>query len=350
MKNTLVVVLAVIAVTLGAVCVRQWQKSGTQKTELISLRHELEVQRRESAELQALQKLAEEQRREVADQASVIAEKLQARMRAEAAAKQSATQTASTPGSQNTASNQGGFGSFLARMMEDPDTKKLIREQQRMMLNQLYNPLIKKLQLTPEEAGQFKALLADNMVKGAEKATALLGGGAATNRAEVLAGMTADQKSFEEQVRGFLGETRYEQYQNYQQTVGERTQLNQFRQQFNEDETAITDAQSEQLLILMQEEKKRVAASGQPLPGAGQNPANMEAMLSGEGVEQVLQAQETVNQNVYERAREVLSEDQLGAFGRFQTNQLQMMRMGMSMARKFISPEKTENASPPANQ
>ena len=100
----------------------------------------------------------------------------------------------------------------------------------------------------------------------------------------------------------------------------------------------------------MKEEKQAVAtATGQPAPGAGQNVENMQAMFSGEGTEKLLQSQETVNQRVYERAREVLSAEQLGAFGKFQTNQLQMMRMGMSMARKFMAPEKTEGAAPTPN-
>src|SRR6266581_741749 len=71
----------------------------------------------------------------------------------------------------------------------------------------------------------------------------------------------------------------------------------------------------------------------------------MQAMFSGEGADKFFQNQEVVNQRVYERAREVLSADQLGAFGKFQTNQLQMMRMGMSMARKFMAPGKTADRS-----
>jgi hypothetical protein len=51
--------------------------------------------------------------------------------------------------------------------------------------------------------------------------------------------------------------------------------------------------------------------------------------------------QESVNQRVYTRAEGMLSPDQLAAFGKFQTNQMQMMRMGMTMARKFLSPPET---------
>jgi hypothetical protein len=69
-------------------------------------------------------------------------------------------------------------------------------------------------------------------------------------------------------------------------------------------------------------------------------------MFYGNGVEKLMQTQETVNQHVYERAKEVLSENQLSSFGKFQTNQLQMMRMGMSMAKKFMSPEQPAPESP----
>jgi len=345
MKNTLIAVFAA-TLALGAVCFLQWQKLATQKAEMLSMRGELEQQAREMADLQAAQKLAEDQRREATDQAAVIAEKLQARMRAEATAAKPSATAASATDNQKSANDKAGLGNFLSKMMEDPETRKLVREQQRMMLDQLYRPLFKQLGLTSDEATQFKDLLADNMMKGTEKAASLLSGGTVTNRAEMAAAMTAEQKGFEEQLRSFLGETRYEQYQDYQQTVGERTQLNQFRQQFSGGDASITDAQSEQLLALMREEKKSLAAAGQLLPSAGNDPANMEAMLSGEGTEKLLLAQEAVNQRVYERAREVLTEDQLGAFGKFQTNQLQMMRLSMNMAKKFMSPEQSVPESP----
>ena len=43
---------------------------------------------------------------------------------------------------------------------------------------------------------------------------------------------------------------------------------------------------------------------------------------------------------VFDWCQDLLSPAQLGAFGTFQTNQLQMMRMGMSMAQKMFSPDK----------
>ena len=41
---------------------------------------------------------------------------------------------------------------------------------------------------------------------------------------------------------------------------------------------------------------------------------------------------------MFERARGVLPEAQLNTFGRFQTNQMQMTRLGVSLAKKMFAP------------
>ncbi len=349
MKNTLIAVFIATSVVLGALCVVQWQKLDRQKGQLVSLRGEMDQKTQEIADLQANQKLIAKQRHESLEQASDLAAKLQAQRLANAKAAASAS-TNQAAEDENKKQSKGGFGDAIAKMMKDPEMLKMIRDQQRTMMDSLYSPLVKKLNLPPEEAAQFKDLLADNMMKGASKATSLFGGDSSTNRTELLNTLSAEQKSFDLQVREFLGESRYAEYKNYQQTVGERTQLNQFRMQSAGGESALTDQQTEQLLGFMKEEKQVVAAAtGLPMPGDNQDAATLQAMFSGEGSEKVLQSQETVNQQVYARAREILSAEQLAAFGKFQTNQLQMMRMGMNMARKFIAPENLASEAQPPN-
>ena len=58
--------------------------------------------------------------------------------------------------------------------------------------------------------------------------------------------------------------------------------------------------------------------------------------------------QDTVGQRVYERARTILSPDQLDTWGKYQTNRMQMMRMGMNMAKKMFAPDTSaSDAAPP---
>jgi len=231
--------------------------------------------------------------------------------------------------------------------MQDPQTKKFIREQQRMMMDQLYAPLVKQMEMSPEEADQFKNKLAENMMKGAEKASSMFGGDASTNRAELMSSISEDQKNSEEELKALLGESRYALYKDYQLTVAERTQLNQFKLTGGL-QTALTDDQTEQLLTIMKEEKQSVTSKGgQALADLSQKKGAMQGMLSDEQIDKMLEAQTEVNERVYNRANELLAPDQMQAFGKFQTNQLQMMRMGMSMARKMFGNDKS---TPPASE
>jgi len=351
MKHTLTLSLAVATITLGVVCVVQSRKSAGQQTQMASLQGELEVRSQQIEDLQATQKRAEGQRRRLMAQADELAAQLRAR---EFAATNVIALAPTNPPpvseGEKPDEGKGGFGTMFSKMMQDPDTRKFIRDQQRMTMDQLYAPLVKRMSLTPDEATKFKDLLADNMMNAAEKASSMFGGSPSTNRSEMLSNLSAEQKTFDDQVKAFLGDDRYAQYKDYQETLGERTMLNQFKQQAGSDYN-LTDPQTEALLTIMKEEKKNVAATtGLPLGDANKDPAKFQALLADGKVDELLQGQDTLSQRVYDRARTILSPDQLNTFGKFQTNQMQMMRLGMSMAKRMFAPDKPTPAAAPPNQ
>ncbi len=345
MKNLLIVILSVTALALAGTCFLVRHDLAARKTELATLHAEAEQQSQRVEELQQDQQRAEANQREMLQQAAAMAARLQARAATNGLAR-GGTPGGSTPtaGAPKSGTDAAGLGSLLSKMMDDPDIKKVIREQQRVMMDSLYGPLCKQLGLTPEETEKFKELIGDNMMKSTEKAATLIGGLSSTNRAEMVTTLAAEQKNFDDQVRAFLGDARYAQYKEYQQTLGERTQLAQFRQQTAGSASALTDQQTEQLLAFMKEEKLTVAAAtAQPVPGADQTQANLQAVLAGgEQSEKLIQTLELVNERVYARARDVLTPEQLEAFGRYQTNQLQMTRLGLNMARKFMVPNQPD--------
>ncbi len=353
MKSTLTLFLAVTTTTLAVVCLVQSRKSTRQQTQLVSLRAELDEKAQRIESLESSGKRAKRQVHDLLRQNEDLTAQAQARQQAEAqsvaapptnlpdqAASPDTPSPPSEPGKEGEEKN--GFGNFLSKIMQDPQAKKFIHDQQRMMMDQLYAPLVKQMALTPEESGKFKDLLADNMMKGAEKASSLIGGASSSNHTEAVTALSTEQKSFNDEVKALLGEERYAFYKDYQQTVGERMQLSQFKQMAGA-ENSLSDQQTEQLLSIMREEKQGVTAvTGQSFLGAGQGQSNLQAMLSSEQLDKLLEEQDTVNQRVYQRASQVLAPDQLASFGKFQTNQLQMMRMGMTMARKFFGPVKSE--------
>ena len=332
------ILLALATAALIAVCVVQGRKLAEQRTQLAAAREELEHNSAEIEKLQAAQKHARDQRAALLHQADELAAQLQTRP--PATAEPSATSPPSPGAVTNAVLEGAGFGKALSKMMQDPEMKKFMRTQQRLMVDQLYGPLAKKLALTSAETDKFKGLIADNLMSGTEQATSLFGDSASTNRAKTMEMLAAAHQAADDQMKSFLGEDRYAEYKDYQQTVGERAQLNQLKQQNAGGENALSDQQTDQLLALMKEEKQNAAARGESVFSAGQDQAKLQELVAGGQTDKLLESQESLNQRVYDRARDVLTPAQLDSFGAFQTNQLQMMRMGMTMAKKMFTSEK----------
>jgi hypothetical protein len=348
-------VLAAVAVFLAFICVVQSKKLGKQETQVSSLNKEV---------TEKSQRLEQVQRSNAAPAQPAVAEAAPSDPVPNEPAvqpKQATTHvspanpnvgqptvTAESPSNGGAADSKSpgeasAFAKMLSKMMQDPETKKMLREQQRTTIDQLYSPLVKQLAMTPEESDKLKDLLADQTMQG----SALLFGNQGSSKAkDLVASATASQLDLDNKVKELLGDDRYAQFKDYQLTVGERMQLNQFKQMTTEN--PVTDQQAERLLAIIGEEKKNLTGpNGEALAGFSSNSkASLSAMMSDDSMEKLLQAQTEVNDRVYQRANEVLSPDQLAAFGKFQTNQTALMRVGVTMARKMFgsdasgSPEK----------
>jgi hypothetical protein len=351
MKNSIIIILGATALVLSGLCLVQSRKGSEQQAQAGLLRAEVEQKAAELDDLQATRRRADQQYRELKSQADELTAQLQAHRFAETnASTLPLNNQPPAPQPEPADPPMRDFGKILSKMMQDPDARKLVREQQRMMMDQLYAPLVKRMGLTPEEASQFNDMQAEHMVNAAGKAFSVFGDAASTKQPKPANSLTADQKSFDEQIKALLGDARYAQYEAYQETVPHRMQLNAFKQQAGSDYN-LTEPQTEALVIMMKEETKNVAATvGLPLDGPDKDPAKIKAMLAEGKMDELLRGQETVSQRVYERARTILFPEQLASFGRFQTNQMQAMRLGMNMAKKMFAPDASDPAGALPNQ
>ena len=184
MKYLLTLLLAAAVVAGFGICLIGTKKVEVAKAQTEALRAEAEAKAAQIAQLETARERAQQQKLDLARQADVLAAELR-RVR-EAAAKAATAGPLATPSAEANAgkpAGAGGFGAAMAKMMQDPAMKKLIRDQQRAMMDPLYNPLIKQLGLSPEGAEKFKDMLANNTAKAAEKAGSLFGGSAPGNPA-----------------------------------------------------------------------------------------------------------------------------------------------------------------------
>lgn len=220
--------------------------------------------------------------------------------------------------------------SMLGEMFKNPSMRKVMESQQKAVIDAMYDPLLKELDLAPEDAEDLKKLLLERQMKNVSQVGELMDP-AATNRAEIQLELAEANKAREEQIKTFLGGERYQQYQEYSQTLGERTMLNQFSSQ-----TPLEPGQREQLMTIMREEKQ---ASLALQPELGDPNKGMEVLQSQEAMERLFSQQSQVNASVLERSRSLLTPEQHQALEAFQKNQMNMQRMGMEMARKMMQPQ-----------
>lgn len=227
-----------------------------------------------------------------------------------------------------------GMSGMLAKMMKDPAMKDLMRAQQKVMMSSMYGGLAKELNLAPEQNDKLMALLLDQQMKNVDRAQTLFAKDGDTGATNLWTAIGDEQKQSEESIKALLGEEQFAQYQDYTKTLGERMQINMFQQQMEGGQSALQDEQLKQLMAVIREERDNnpPAMSSDLKPDA----ANFEKIFSGDLLEKQMQWQKEQNQRVLERAGQILTPEQLKAYGDFQNQQLNMQKLGMKMAREMF--------------
>jgi len=124
------------------------------------------------------------------------------------------------------------------------------------------------------------------------------------------------------------------QYQDYRQTMTERRELDQFKQQLEGGKTPLQDEQVKSLLQVMREEKEKVPPIF-PGNGAEMSP-DFGKLLTDETMDRRFEWQADMNRRVLERAGPILAPEQLKELTDFQAQQLNLQKMSMRMAREMF--------------
>jgi hypothetical protein len=231
------------------------------------------------------------------------------------------------------------MGEMIGKMMKDPAMREMMREQQKAVINMMYGGLYKELNLSPEEKDRLKELLTDAQLGNMDAAQGLLGGTAdAATKAAATKAVEDAKKQADAGIKALLGEGRFAQYEEYQKSVGERMQIDQFKSQIAADGPPLRDEQSAQLLQIMKEEKLALP----PVIPTDQNQIPDQDSFTAEKVEGQLKWMEQYNARVTDRARAVLTPEQFASYQKFQEQQQSMQKLGMQMARQMFGGDKSK--------
>jgi hypothetical protein len=170
-------------------------------------------------------------------------------------------------------------------------------------------------------------LLTDNATNAMMQGLAMMSG---TNNAGATSAIADAQKSLQDQMRSLLGDAGFAQFQDYQTTIPDRQLLDSMKTGFAEN--PLTDDQQQRLLQLMIAERKNSTLAVDPATG---KPVLTNADPAAQ-MEQTVQAQDQINQRVYQQAADFLSSAQLQSLGTSQTNMLGLIKTMMPMMQKMM--------------
>jgi len=331
MKKLFLLANALFVVVLAVVCALLLQQRAAFNTRLADVQAELESAQAARADTEAQLTETEQQRDYLRGE---ILRRAAQPPRPDTGGSPAAATTLNAPATNAPA--RGALGEMMSKLLDDPDMKKMVQDQQRALLDTMYGPLFKSLNLTPEQETTFKDLLAKQQGQAMELAADLMSGDKA-KRDAAMKEIAAQTQQTDDLIRNLLGESGYATYKDYQETLGDRMALQQFNQSPAGAGGALSDAQSQALLQIMTEERRNTPwTAGDSGRSSNPSEAGLQAALSAEAATKFFEHQQQVNQQVLDRAVTVLNASQLEALRKHQETQLRMQKWAMEMGRSLM--------------
>ncbi len=235
------------------------------------------------------------------------------------------------------AAGAGDASQFLTRMMEDPARRKVLREQGRVALDRLYQPLFEQIDLKPPERDALAGMLLDFQFQLMEEAGPWLGKVEANGESpEALHWLQRQENDFAEDLKQTLGEQRYEKFRTYNASVQDRLAVNQFAEQLKANDLPLTDEQIQNLLRTIEEERQATRSAASDLADAMPSVRQLALLFSRNAKQRFDDAEEQLQQRVLERAKTILTSEQWEAYRTFQTKQREYQQMALELTRRMI--------------
>ena len=224
----------------------------------------------------------------------------------------------------------------LNKITANPETKKMLRDQQKLGMSLIFKEFAKNLNLTPEMTDKLNDLLADNVMDNIDLVTQALRDG--KTRGEIDQIFTVSEQQLESSIGSLLGDDAAAKYKDYAQNLASTLTADQFASMLTGDKSA-KDQKKQQFQAVMQEETAS-ALQNAGLPSNYQvvPMLNFANIASPEEAEQSIGLLDGIYSNVAVRSSSFLTPDELANFQSFRTNAMANSRAALSVNRTMMAP------------
>jgi hypothetical protein len=201
------------------------------------------------------------------------------------------------------------------------------------LLERIYAPLIKKLNLTSEQNRTFYEVIIDNKMRGQAQVADLLRHEDFSRMAKAIADI---QKETDASLQALLGAANFAQYEEYKKGVGDRGKFELMKSDFAE--SPLTEEQQQQLLNAMESGRKAFGTS----TTGGTVEFSIADTSTSEVMNEKLNRQESIDQHVLQLAAGFLSPVQLKILASAQAKLMTARKNGYAKAQEMFGEHEQE--------
>lgn len=199
-----------------------------------------------------------------------------------------------------------------------------------------YAVLFKRLNLGQDRQKPMKELILKRTMVGVHAGMSLMNPILNdAKRTELTQKIKSETEDFNAQIKDLLGGENYAAFQQYEQTIPDRTMLHQFNSRFAKTNAALSADQTEQLLQALTEARRQYPWATE-LSRRNQNAGEYASLLTKENLNTFTREEEEFDLQFLAQARQFLNEEQLVEFDKAQERQRKSQISQFKMAAKLF--------------
>ncbi len=222
--------------------------------------------------------------------------------------------------------------SSLSKMMENPTMNKVMEASQRGAVGALYSDMIEYLNLDAKETEFFMDLLMFRQMKNVDLAMKMMSGNLSEEEQQALKDEIKEAAELtKEEMKKFLNNPDdFAEWEFYEKTMGERMMLSQMDQSLSTSDDVMSDETYRALLGMMHDEKQNYDFTTDLHDE--KNTDMSPERFSKENLQNFSNDMNALNNRIIEKARSMLSPEQLKAFEEAIKATMEMQEAQLEMA------------------
>jgi hypothetical protein len=229
-----------------------------------------------------------------------------------------------------------GSSSGLSKVTANPESRKMLRDQQKMGMSMIYKGFANRAKLSTEETDKLNDLLADNIMENVDHVTTVLRDKPDSEKMNEL--FAAQEAALQEKVKSQLGPDGLAEYQDYTKNLLSSLSSEQFKSMMTGTDAEKAEKSKQLFEAMKAEVQAALTAAGLPADYQTVPMLNFRNIASEQEGERSLKLLNDIYKQVAARSSGFLNPEDLTKFQEFTTMAINNNRSALTINRTMMAP------------